>query len=318
MEFDPTKKSESSSGENFNDGGLSQMPSYEAFDKARKEGKLPEGIRDEQDYREYMEEQSARTMEKERADQEAAAEKVEKIGTFEQRLEMNKKMYDDLAFHRARRLAAAGDAYEDYHREDIMEQNYLLENLYNGVVDSDIDNSSVIHWKYKTPDGKRSLDTGEIVLPNRNEDIFKRAFSRFAFESNPDSRLPGAEDIDKRAKEMMNTSKYEESFDEFLSASPEKISSYNINNIEKEIGRLESCSDLFNFEHDGSYTGHTLKGDTAIIPTLESRIRLEEQIVLVRKKIADIIAEVKGRELKADLEKSIQGRRIADRLKNDQ
>lgn len=221
------------------------MPSYEDFDRVLGQGNLPEGIRDEQDCKEYMEEQSARTAEKEKADREVTAEKVEKIGTFEKRLKMNKNLYDSVAYQRARRLAAIGDDYEDYHRTDIMEQNYLLENLYNGVVDNDIDISSVTQWRYETTSGK-SVDTGEIVLPNRGEDIFKRAFSGFALNSLM-TPTPGSkkehEAIDKRVKEMMDASKYEEDFDKFLEKSPEKINSYNIDEVEKEIRADELLTD---------------------------------------------------------------------------
>ena len=128
-----------------------------------------------------------------------------------------------------------------------------------------------------------------------------------------------SEIIDKRAKEIMDTSKYEKDFDEFLDASPEKISSYDINRIEEEIYHLNDCSDcLFGFEHDGGYTSSTLNEKTAIIPTLESRIRLEEQVISVKEKIVSVITEVKARELQADLRESTQGRRVSNRLKNKQ
>ena len=135
--------------------------------------------------------------------------------------------------------------------------------------------------------------------------------------------VPGSEErneaIEKRAKEMMDTSKYEEDFDKFLGASPEKISSRDISKIEEEIYHLNDRSDyLFGFEHDGEYTSSTLNEKTAIIPTLESRVHLEEQVILIRERIANIIAEVKARELRADLDKSTQGRRVSKRLEDRQ
>lgn len=59
MEYDLPKKPEGGSGEKINDGGLSRMPSYEEFNKMRAQGNLPDGVRDEQDYHEYIEERSA-------------------------------------------------------------------------------------------------------------------------------------------------------------------------------------------------------------------------------------------------------------------
>ena len=337
MEKDPINNSENNTSGNDNDGGLGQMPSFhehmtnfakseqssrntmDEYRKLRFDNKLPEGVRDYQDYQEFLEEQEAR-----------AAERMEKIDTFEKRLEMNKKLYDAMAYQRACRLAMNKDEYEDYHRSDIGDQIYLLENLYYGVVDDDIDNSTVVQWHYGTTSGK-SVDTGEIVLPKRgDEDIFKRAFSEFAalslmtpddnlFNLVPPSKRIGKKDYDKRVKEMMDASKYEKDFDKFLSMNPEEISSYDINRIEGEINHLNSCSDnLFGFEHDGSYTSFTLNEKTAIIPTLESRIRLEEQTILVKERIANVIADVKTRELEADLRKSAQGRRVSKRLENKQ
>ena len=315
MDKDPTNSLENNNNENASDGVLGQMPSYAEFRKMREQGDFPEDIRDEQDYKEYMEEQKARIVEKEEADQEAAAEKMEKIGTFEKRLEMNKKLYDDVAYQRACRLAADKGSYEDYYNRKISEQIYLLEGLYDGVVDDDIEESSIVQWDFETTNGE-NVDTGEIVLPKRGEDTFKDAFSKFAFDS---LIMPEDEIIDKRAKEMMDTSKFEEGFDDFLNERSENISSYDIDYIENEIHDLNDRSDyLFGFIHDGGYTSSTLNEKTAIIPTLESRIRLEEQVILIKEKIANIIAEVKSRELQADLRESVQGRRVSSRLENKQ
>ena len=79
MEFDPAKKSEGDSGEKINDGGLSKMPSYEEFDKMRAQGNLLDGVRDEQDYHEYIEERSAHENEARVAEEEKFSQEDTRI-----------------------------------------------------------------------------------------------------------------------------------------------------------------------------------------------------------------------------------------------
>lgn len=55
------------------------MPSYEEFDKMRTQGNLPDGVRDEQDYHEYIEERSAHENEARVAEEEKFSQEDTRI-----------------------------------------------------------------------------------------------------------------------------------------------------------------------------------------------------------------------------------------------
>lgn len=92
---------------------LADMPSFEKhmekedifseYEKAKRDEKLPEGVRDLQDYRDYREEIQAKEEEK-RNDEKIIAEKEraekEKLRNFDERLERNKGLFDALAEQR--------------------------------------------------------------------------------------------------------------------------------------------------------------------------------------------------------------------------
>ena len=74
-----------------------------------------------------------------------------------------------------------------------------------------------------------------------------------------------------------------------------------------------SGSAIFSFGKD---EWSALRKKDAIIPTLESRLHLEEQILLIKKKISEIIAQVTEREYQKEAD-SIQGRRVIMRLEQN-
>lgn len=75
--MEETPKNHENSGQGGNNGAeeLAKMPSFEehmkSFDEAKRSGGLPEGVRDEQDYREYLAEKDARDAESNKLKNEA-------------------------------------------------------------------------------------------------------------------------------------------------------------------------------------------------------------------------------------------------------
>ena len=295
---------------------MAEKQTYEeVFRKAKLDGTLPEGVRDAVDYREYMEEHQAHTNEKIKADKEAEAEKVERIGTFEKRVEMNKDFYDKAAFTRAYSIARDNEEYE--RREGGGEYSgFLMNILYKGVVDNDIENS-IIRKVWRDGHGEQILVEKDFVMEKSDEKNFSTIYERSDVGLFGDRYEMSDSDSEamKHAREMMDTTEYEKSFDKFLNKDPKSITRYDIEDIEKEIYDLNSRSGsaIFSFGKD---EWSALRKKDAIIPTLESRLHLEEQILLIKKKISEIIAQVTEREYQKEAD-SIQGRRVIMRLEQN-
>lgn len=91
---------------------LENMPSFAEHMKTQNQEKpktfseldkseIPDGVRDEQDYQEYLAEKNARNQESIAEQKAALQEKAERVSSFENRLEANKDLYDELAEYRA-------------------------------------------------------------------------------------------------------------------------------------------------------------------------------------------------------------------------
>lgn len=311
MEQFPNNNPENTNQESADTGVLADMPSYEEM---RRQNAVPEGVRDEQDYQEYLAERSAREAESVATEQKEAAEKHERINTFEKRIALNKDFYNRAAFAQACSLASDPEEYERRNGSSQFAR-FLTDILYRGVADDNINNSNI---RSLWIGNKDNIVEKDFIIKQDDEDGFNRFYQKSLISSfGKEENMNSENETVNRAKEMMDTKKYENDFSEFLDKSSEKITRHNIEYIEEEMAMLNHRSGgMFNYTHDldGEYQGITLKKEDAIIPTLESRLKLEEQILEVKKKIVEIIAQVKEREYQEDTTRSTQGRRVIARI----
>ncbi len=302
-----------------------------AFNESKLNGTLPEGVTDPYELREYMEEKQAHESEVSVAEEKTNTEKMEKIGTFEKRLALNKDFYDRAAFSRA--YAFVTNSYEPYESltsgEDCRD---LMGLLYAGVSYEDINDLETFSLYKDENDGQYSPIEKDFVVRKAGSKQLSAIYSLYRKSRIEyfEKEIESDNDAAKRAREIMNTDTFEKDFNEFLNADSKQISSTYIESIEKEMNELDERSGglfipvEYNNEAQNKFHRQTvmygdshaiMPGENPIIPSLESRLRLEEQLFAIKKKIADIISEVKKREYQEEAT-SDYGKRVISRLEN--
>ncbi|MBR2658508.1 hypothetical protein IKD57_01245 [Candidatus Saccharibacteria bacterium] len=288
--------------------GETQEKSYE---EAKRDGELPEGVRDERDYKEYLEEKRAREK-----------EAIETKKSFEKRLEINEVFYDQIAIARVRYLIfndGEGDIWNGEYNQNRRRMNSreklggLMECLYLGTNNNNVDDLDYVTWT--TADG----DTASAIVEKKytkNNELFEDALG-FAYLNNAfNKKASDRHRNDPEIKERMDTSAYEKNLSDYVNTPNDMIDSGDVDNIKALMRDLNfKTALLFDFELDkkGYYHVQDLQKDS-IVPTLRSRIELENLFLQAMRKNAEIGNPEDKEKFNEIIKYSTQGKTVADRL----